>query len=170
MHGYREVEGVAAKATLGATGEALYYQRSKRRVRSSYAHNAGLKPCSTQKQNLEPGSCHSQNIQNKNSGKQNNENGNGVVTALRIFRPPLQATVTLRDGSPARIFCPQRKEVEGEIIWAAGPWRSSGDWWEQNGWTRDEWDVALQAQSGVGLYRLVRDLLSGKWFVEGSYD
>lgn len=109
---------------------------------------AGLKPCSTHQ----------------------NENGNGAVTALRIFRPPLQAIVTLSDGKPARITCPKRKEVQGEIIWAAGPWRSSGDWWEQEGWARDEWDVALQAESGVALYRLVRDLLSGRWFVEGSYD
>ena len=128
------------------------------------AFNAGLKPGSTQKQNLKPRSTEQIRQQ------QDCENGNGVVTALRIFRPPLQATVTLRDGSPARILCPRRKEVEGEIIWAAGPWRSSGDWWEQNGWARDEWDIALQAQGGVALYRLVRDLLSGKWFVEGSYD
>ena len=111
---------------------------------------AGLKPCFTQ--------------------KQNSENGNGAVTALRIFRPPLRATVTLDDGKPVRISCARRKEVQGEIIWVAGPWRSSGDWWEQDGWARDEWDIALQAESGIALYRLVRDLLSGEWFVEGSYD
>ena len=106
----------------------------------------------------------------QNTRKQDGENGNGAVTALRIFRPPLHATVTLSDGKPARVICPKRKEVEGEIIWTAGPWRSSGDWWEQNAWARDEWDVALRAESGVALYRLVRDLLSGDWFVEGSYD
>jgi protein ImuB len=93
-----------------------------------------------------------------------------IVTALRMFRPPLGVAVTLRDGHPARIVCPKRKEVEGEVIWHAGPWRSSGDWWEQEPWARDEWDIAVQTTSGLALYRLVRDLLRGKWFVEGTYD
>jgi protein ImuB len=108
------------------------------------------------------------------------------ITALRMFRPPLRATVTLRDGKPTHIVCSKRKEIQGEILWMAGPWRSSGDWWEQDGWTRDEWDFAIQSpvasrQSSVGsgqwpgkssmaLYRLVHDLLSGRWFVEGTYD
>jgi protein ImuB len=93
-----------------------------------------------------------------------------AVTALRIFRPVVHATVTLRDGKPARLACPKCRVMNGEILWTAGPWRSSGDWWEQEGWVRDEWDIALQQESGIALYRLVRDLLSGKWLVEGSYD
>jgi len=115
------------------------------------------------------------------------------ITALRMFRPPLRATVTLRDGKPAHVVCSKRKDVQGEILWMAGPWRSSGDWWEQDGWARDEWDIAIQSldtsrQSSVvgrqasvvsgqsrekatlALYRLVHDLLSGRWFVEGTYD
>ncbi len=92
------------------------------------------------------------------------------VTAMRIFRPPLRATVTLQEGKPSRIECPRRKEICGEILWAAGPWRTSGDWWEQEGWARDEWDIALQEAAGITLYRLVRDLLSGQWQVEGNYD
>jgi protein ImuB len=94
----------------------------------------------------------------------------GAVTALRIFRPPLRATVSMRVGTPLRIACDKRKDLQGEIVWTAGPWRSSGDWWDQQGWARDEWDIALETASGVALYRLVRDLLSGKWFVEGTYD
>lgn len=93
-----------------------------------------------------------------------------AVTALRIFRPPALAQVSLRDGKPASVHCPKRKEVAGEIIWAAGPWRSSGDWWEPDAWSRDEWDIAVQGESEIVLYRLVRDLLNGKWMVEGTYD
>lgn len=66
------------------------------------------------------------------------------VTALRIFRPPLRAKVTLHDGKPQHVVCLKRKEIGGEILWMAGPWRSSGDWWEQDGWARDEWDIAIQ--------------------------
>jgi len=93
-----------------------------------------------------------------------------AVTALRIFRPALRATVTLRDGKPAHLACLKKKEISGDVIWQAGPWRSSGDWWEPYAWARDEWDIALQTSNGVVLYRLVRDLLSGQWLVEGTYD
>jgi len=103
----------------------------------------------------------------KSSSARNSDN---LVTALRMFRPPAAVTVTLSDGKPEHISCSKRKEIHGEILWAAGPWRSSGDWWEQEGWARDEWDIAVQQETGIALYRLVRDLLRGKWFVEGTYD
>jgi protein ImuB len=93
-----------------------------------------------------------------------------VVTALRRFRPPLRASVTLESGQPARVICTKKKEVQGNVLWKAGPWRSSGDWWEREAWSRDEWDIALQNKDAVALYRLVHDLLGGGWFVEGTYD
>jgi len=94
-----------------------------------------------------------------------------AVTALRMFRPSVPATVTMRDGKPSRIACSKRKQVQdGEVLWAAGPWRASGDWWEHEGWARDEWDIAVWGEAGVTLYRLVRDLLSGRWWMEGTYD
>jgi protein ImuB len=92
------------------------------------------------------------------------------ITALRMFRPPLHAAVTLENGDPARVACAKNKEVQGSVLWKAGPWRSSGDWWEREAWARDEWDIALQNESDVALYRLVHDLLNGIWFVEGAYD
>jgi protein ImuB len=124
-------------------------------------------------------------------GEAASDTSHAPVTALRIFRPALRATVTLRDGKPAHVVCNKRKEIHGDIVWMAGPWRSSGDWWEQDGWARDEWDIAtavasrqtsvVSRQSSVAskssgdknslaLFRLVHDLLSGHWFVEGTYD
>jgi protein ImuB len=106
-----------------------------------------------------------------NSAATNAEaDSNNLVTALRIFRPPVRAIVTVRHGKPVQLECPKKKEVRGEILWAAGPWRSSGDWWDQEPWSRDEWDIAVQGECGIALYRLVRDLLNGKWMVEGVYD
>jgi protein ImuB len=93
-----------------------------------------------------------------------------AVTALRLFRPPLRAAVTLENGEPARVSCSKKKEVQGNVLWKAGPWRSSGDWWEREAWARDEWDIALQNAEGATLYRLVHDLLGGGWFMEGTYD
>jgi protein ImuB len=93
-----------------------------------------------------------------------------AVAALRLFRPPLRATVTLENGEPARVVGSKKKEIQGNVLWKAGPWRSSGDWWEREAWARDEWDIALQNADSIALYRLVHDLLGGGWFVEGTYD
>jgi protein ImuB len=95
---------------------------------------------------------------------------NSVVTALRRFRPPLRANVTLENGQPTRLTCPKKKEVQGVVLWKAGPWRFSGDWWERDAWSRDEWDLALRNGDAISFHRLVHDRLGGGWFVEGTYD
>jgi protein ImuB len=92
-----------------------------------------------------------------------------AITALRRFRPPLRANVTLENGQPVHLAC-RRKDVQGDVLWKAGPWRFSGDWWERDAWSRDEWDLALRNGEAVSFYRLVHDLLGGSWFVEGTYD
>jgi protein ImuB len=92
-----------------------------------------------------------------------------AVIALRIFRPPLSASVTLREAKPVHMRCLQ-PNIAGDIVWTAGPWRSSGDWSEQEGWSREEWDIAIAAGDSLALYRLVQDKLGGNWFVEGMYD
>ena len=93
-----------------------------------------------------------------------------LVTALRIFRPTVAVTVTYQDGRPSHISSKKQNQIAGEVLWAAGPWRSSGDWWEQDAWVRDDWDIALQEKSGIALYRLVHDLMGGQWLLEGIYD
>ena len=107
--------------------------------------------------------------------KEEKEKEPPAVTALRRFRPALRATVTLDQGQPAQVVCEKTKAIQGSVLWKAGPWRSSGDWWEREAWSRDEWDIALQNNalqnaSTIALYRLVHDLLEGAWFVEGTYD
>jgi protein ImuB len=83
--------------------------------------------------------------------------------AFRYFRPPLAARVeTTGSGEPRRITT---RRVSGSVVEAAGPWRTSGEWWATTRWQRDEWDVVLQ--SGA-LYRIYVD--DRGWFVEGSYD
>jgi protein ImuB len=93
-----------------------------------------------------------------------------AVIALRLFRPPLDASVTVREAKPVQLRCREREDIAGEIVWTAGPWRSSGDWSEQEGWSREEWDIAVSAETGLVLYRVVQDKLGGNWFVEGTYD
>ena len=80
---------------------------------------------------------------------------------FRYFRPPLPATVELERNRPLRITA---SGIHGKVLNAAGPWRTSGDWWTTTTWNRDEWDVAL---SNGALYRIYSD---PQWFIEGSYD
>lgn len=94
----------------------------------------------------------------------------GPLTALRLFRPPLRASVVIHAGAPVRITAAIQPEVRGEIVWSAGPWRASGEWWKEEAWAREEWDIILQNETGAVLYRLYREPASGQWFVEGSYD
>jgi protein ImuB len=84
--------------------------------------------------------------------------------ALRRFRPPKYAQVILANDRPARI---NSSSVNGAVVTAKGPWRTSGDWWKQDPWNRDEWDIET---STGGLYRLYQELDSHRWFLEGSYD
>ena len=110
-----------------------------------------------------------QDNHNSNALANNAEEKMSAVIALRLFRPPLRAVIIRREGKPVRLQCPC-EDIAGEIVWTAGPWRSSGDWAEQEGWSREEWDIAIPAESGLLFYRLVQDKLNGKWFVEGVYD
>jgi protein ImuB len=92
---------------------------------------------------------------------------------LRRFRPPRYAQVIVVNHQPVRVVSPT---VNGRVVMAKGPWRTSGEWWGEGRWNRDEWDVALE--SGA-LYRLFQEIvlpeardevLGGRWFIEGGYD
>jgi protein ImuB len=116
----------------------------------------------------------------------------GPATGFRVFRPPFAAKVELREECPVRIaFC----GVRAEVIGASGPWRTSGNWWEEGVWQHDEWDIeircdalrAVRLQSRParaeqnpgarseaalrdGMYRIYYDGLRRSWFVRGAYD
>jgi protein ImuB len=83
--------------------------------------------------------------------------------ALRRYRPPVPATVELSGRFPAYLWTPA---VHGTVLDRAGPWHSSGDWWQPDRrWEREEWDIELEPG---GLYRLART--PAGWFLEGEYD
>ncbi len=86
--------------------------------------------------------------------------------AFRYFRPPISATVDLQNNRPARI---NASGIYGKVLKAAGPWRTSGDWWTSTHWNRDEWDIAL---TNGAIYRIYRNYLESnqRWFLEGTYD
>lgn len=84
--------------------------------------------------------------------------------AFRYFAPVVKARVELSSEVPRRVFAPG---VYGNVLQVAGPWRTSGDWWTNEPWDRDDWDVGLN--DGV-VYRLYLRRPIEQWFLEGAYD
>lgn len=104
------------------------------------------------------------------------------LSAFRVFRPAPRVKVTLREGRPAHISFPS---MHGEVAAASGPWRTSGEWWREDAWCREEWDVevrrpsissanVIENSSSVepqkGVYRIYYDVARQAWFVAGMYD
>ena len=99
----------------------------------------------------------------------------GPRLALRRFRVPVPVRVTVQAGQPVRVASDRRGLDGGTVASAAGPWRTSGEWWfvggegpgRAEGWNRDEWDVAL---TGGDVYRIYRDRSRDRWFIDGIVD
>jgi protein ImuB len=102
------------------------------------------------------------------------------IAGFRAIRPPVPITVELCDERPA---CVCLRGIRGDVVAVSGPWRSSGDWWQEDAWNQDEWDLAIDfcASHGTrkqtagpwpqyGIYRIYRDALRQRWFVRGLYD
>ena len=60
--------------------------------------------------------------------------------ALHVFRPPVPARVRLQGNKP--VFA-SFQGCPGKVIHASGPWRSSGQWWEDKPWQEDAWDLEI---------------------------
>jgi protein ImuB len=102
------------------------------------------------------------------------------LTAFRVFRPEIQAKVELQRNYPTRIYF---QGMRGNIVAASGPWRTSGDWWREDTWQQDEWDVEIRFDSVSrhnerisspraqnGIYRIYYDSIRAAWFARGRYD
>jgi len=92
--------------------------------------------------------------------------GAGGAVVLRRQRLPPAIRVSVERGRPVHLAASKRGMPYGAVTQAAGPWRTSGDWWT-HGWNRDEWDVSLS--SGV-VCRIFHDRTAERWFLEAIYD
>jgi protein ImuB len=82
--------------------------------------------------------------------------------ALRRFRPNRPAAIFLEAGQPVHFRSP---EITGRVAEHAGPYLASGNWWNENNWSRHEWDAELE--NGA----LCRFHSNGeRWEVDGIYD
>jgi len=104
-----------------------------------------------------------------------------LASAVRRCRQPVPARVAVADdGRPARVTTDRRGFAGGAVLACAGPWRTSGEWWNADSgrseagrqksekpWDRDEWDVSL---NDGAVYRIFRDRASDGWFIDAIVD
>jgi protein ImuB len=81
---------------------------------------------------------------------------------LRRFRPPLPAHFEFRETRPAMV---RSEWFRGPVAGARGPFLSSGQWWDDQRWAREEWDIEI---AGGILLRVFRS--NEGCFIEGVYD
>jgi len=89
-----------------------------------------------------------------------------LASVMRRFRLPVAARIVMAGDRLACVTTDRIGIKGGVVLQCAGPWRSSGHWWE-NAWDRDEYDVAL---ADGAAYRIYRDRHEDKWLVEGILD
>ncbi len=84
--------------------------------------------------------------------------------ALRLWQPPKPAQVTVVGGKPLAV----RVNGNGGVVVAwAGPYRWQGEWWGENAFDRDDYDVATA--DGV-VWRVFYHRREKRWYVDGVYD
>jgi Nucleotidyltransferase/DNA polymerase involved in DNA repair len=82
--------------------------------------------------------------------------------ALRRFRPNIAASVLLAEGQPIHL---RSGQVSGAVSGQLGPYRTSGNWWDEKIWLRSEWDLELEGGEILRAHEV-----KGKWNVDGIYD
>lgn len=88
--------------------------------------------------------------------------------ARRRLRPAVPLNLQTEGATPRSFFWENRRYA---VERAFGPWRMSGDWWTNEVWSCEEWDVRAVARSGEALLGvLTHDLLRRSWQMEALYD
>jgi protein ImuB len=82
--------------------------------------------------------------------------------ALRRLRPAARAAVLIDEEKPAHLRSP---ELQGGVVAHEGPFFASGNWWDENVWSRAEWDLELTN----GALCRCHEHPNG-WALDGIYD
>lgn len=82
----------------------------------------------------------SQNKEKSSSAEQPDQERKSIA-GFRLVRPSMPIHVELREEQPARVWL---RGLCGNVLAASGPWRSSGEWWQEDAWHQDEWDLEIE--------------------------
>ena len=84
------------------------------------------------------------------------------LAALRRFRPAPVASVLREKDRPIHL---RSSELNGAVTGERGPYLASGNWWDDQQWKREEWDLQL----GDGAILRCHENGEG-WRIDGLYD
>ncbi len=84
------------------------------------------------------------------------------ASALRRFRAPQPASMLLAKKRPAHF---RSAKIQGAVRAGKGPYKASGNWWDEKAWDHAEWDVELENGALCQCHSS-----RGQWTLDGIYD
>lgn len=96
------------------------------------------------------------------------------ATALRAIRPPAHANVRVdMAGAPAALNVQDNDRflnIRGRVLSSAGPYLLSTQWWNEEAFAREEWDVEIASEGATAAYQIFRDPRNDTWYLAAEID
>ncbi|MEO8500865.1 MAG: hypothetical protein ABI565_08105 [Vicinamibacteria bacterium] len=96
------------------------------------------------------------------------------ASALRAIRPPAHATVRVdMAGAPVSLQVQDHDRflnIRGRVQASAGPYLLSTQWWNEEAFAREEWDVEIASEGTTAAYLIFRDPRNDTWYLAAEID
>ncbi len=96
------------------------------------------------------------------------------ASALRAIRPPAHASVRVdMAGAPCSLQVQDHDRflsIRGRVQSSAGPYFLSTQWWNEEAFAREEWDVEIASEGAVAAYLIFRDPRNDTWYLAAEID
>lgn len=96
------------------------------------------------------------------------------ASALRAIRPPAHARVRVdMAGAPVSLQVADNDRflnIRGRVLMSAGPYLLSTQWWNEEAFAREEWDVEIASEGATAAYQIFRDPRNDTWYLAAEID
>lgn len=96
------------------------------------------------------------------------------ASALRAIRPPAHANVRVdMAGAPVSLQVQDHDRflsIRGRVQASAGPYLLSTQWWNEEAFAREEWDVEIACEGAIAAYQIFRDPRNDTWYLAAEID
>jgi protein ImuB len=96
------------------------------------------------------------------------------ASALRAIRPPAHADVRVdMAGTPVSLLVQDHDRflsIRGRVQESAGPYLLSTQWWNEEAFSREEWDVEIASEGATAAYQIFRDPRNDTWYLAAEID
>lgn len=96
------------------------------------------------------------------------------ASALRAIRPPAHARVRVdMVGAPVSLLVSDNDRflnIRGRVQSSAGPYLLSTQWWNEEAFAREEWDVEIASEGATAAYLIFRDPRNDTWYLAAEID